>query len=373
MRLAVNASIFDRRPTGLGVYVQALTTALHSLHADLIVYTSRPHEMPCARAIRPWGEPSRRGPGHLLRLLWTQTGLPRRVRRDRADVLLNPLPEGPTRASIPEVSVIHDLIPVFYPHESPRQQWYIQWFVPAVLRASARVIADSAQTKSDVVAHYGLSPEVILVVPPGVDHRQFFPRSEAGVEMERLGLRTYVLFVGNLRPHKNVARLLEALAQVPGDLTLVVVGHQDPRYWPALAQRAQELGITGRVRFLGFVEAHVLPILYSAALAVVVPSLYEGFGLPVLEAMACGAPVIASTAGALREVAGDATLLVDPHDASAWARAITRVVDDPDLRADLRARGMARAAQFSWFETARRLLAVAAEVHAARQRGPDYT
>src|SRR2546425_7799099 len=167
MRIAVNASIFDRRPSGLGVYARALATALHALHHDMVVYTSRPDEMPCARTIWPWGEPSRGGPGHLWRMLWTQTVLPRWVRRDRAHVLLNPLAEGPTRAPVPQVSVIHDLIPLLYPEESPRQQWYLRSFIPAVLRASARVIADSAQTKADVVAHYGLSPEGIVVIPPG--------------------------------------------------------------------------------------------------------------------------------------------------------------------------------------------------------------
>ncbi len=353
MRIAVNASIFDRRPSGLGVYTQALISALRSLHDDLVVYTSRPDEIPCAHAIRPWGEPSRGGAGHLWRLLWTQTGLPRQVRRDRADVLLNALPEGPRRAPIPQVSVVHDLIPLFYPEESPRRQWYVRSFIPAVLRASARVIADSAQTKADVVSHYGLSSESIAVVPPGVDHQQFFPRAEASLEAGRFGLRAYLLFVGNLRPHKNVARLLEALAQIPSDLMLVVVGHQDPRYWPALARRAEELGVTGRVRFFGFVEAHMLPILYSAALVVVVPSLYEGFGLPVLEAMACGTPVVASTAGGLREAAGDAALLIDPQDVPAMAETLQRVVEDADLRRHLSARGLAHAAQFTWEATAR--------------------
>src|SRR2546426_5724662 len=118
MRIAVNASIFDRRPSGLGVYAQALATALHILHSDMVVYTSRPDEIPCARAIRPWGEPSRGGPGHLWRVLWTQGGLPRRGRGERAGVLLHPLAQGPTRPPGPHASVIHDVVSLLFPAEA---------------------------------------------------------------------------------------------------------------------------------------------------------------------------------------------------------------------------------------------------------------
>jgi glycosyltransferase involved in cell wall biosynthesis len=141
-----------------------------------------------------------------------------------------------------------------------------------------------------------------------------------------------------------------------------VAGYRDPRYWPELQERARALGVDGRVRFVDFVPSDVLPHLYSAAAAVVMPSLYEGFGLPVLEAMACGAPVIASSAGALPEAAGDAALMVDPQDEAALAEAIQRVLDDPDLARDLRAKGLARARQFSWAETARRVLEVVERV-----------
>lgn len=357
-RIAVNASIYDHRPSGLGVYTRALVTALRPLHADLVVYTSRPHELGPAYAIHPWGEPSRGGAGHLWRLLWTQTGLPRRAHADRADILLNTIPEGPLRPRLAQVSVVHDLIPLFYPEEFPRQQWYFRSFIPAVLRASTRVIADSTQTRQDILNHYRLPAERVVVVSPAVDHGRFQSDPDAPSVAARYELHEYVMFVGNLRPHKNLLRLLDAFAAVRGTATLAIVGYRDPRYAPDVERRVRDLGLQARVRFLGFVPSEVLPKLYGAALVTVVPSLYEGFGLPVLEAMACGSPVVASTAGGLREAAGDAALLVDPLDATAMTRALQDVISSAALRRSMRERGLAHAQRFQWPETASRVLKI---------------
>lgn len=371
MRIAINASIFDLRPSGLGVYARALARALVDLHPDLVVYTSRPEEMPLARPIPPWGEPSRGGTGHLWRLLWTQTGLPRRTHADQADVLLNTLPEGPLRLRLrlPQVSVVHDLIPLFYPEEFPRQQWYFRAFVPAVLRASRAIIADSQQTADDVARHYRIPPERITVVPPGVDFTRFRPHHGGDAVASRFGLQRYVLFVGNVRPHKNLQVLVEAVARIDAEVALAVAGYRDPRYWPLVAARIERLGLTDRVRVLDYVPEEILPALYSAAIAVVVPSLYEGFGLPVLEAMACGAPVIASTAGGLREAVGEAAIRVDPGDAEALAAQLRRVIGDAGLRADLASRGLAHARAFTWDRTARGVLSVVKQTGLSLQTG----
>jgi len=358
MRIAINASIFDGRPTGLGVYTRELVMALSQLHSDLVVYTSRPDELPRGSLIRRWGEPSRALPGHLWRLGWSQTSLPVRSLFCRADVLLNTVPEGPIAHSVPQVTVVHDILPLFFPEEFPRQRWYFRTFVPSVLRTSAVVVADSAQTREDVIDNYGLSPSRVIVIAPGVDPSRFFPQPDASLRIKQFGLGRYLLYVGNLLPHKNLHRFLEAFSHVQGDVLLVIAGYRDPRYWPALARRAEALGVASRIRFLDFVPAGALPALYSEALGVVLPSLYEGFGLPVLEAMACGSPVVASTTGGLREVVGDAALTADPLDVHAFAAALQRIVDDPELRSSLRERGLAQAARFRWAEAARNILEV---------------
>lgn len=351
LRIAVNASIYDGRPSGLGTYTRELIRAWRGLDDELVVFTSRPSAFSNARAILSFGEPSRGMPGHAWRLLWSQTALPVRVERSRSQVLLNTVPEGPLWVSIPQVTVVHDVLPLFFPTDLPRQQWYFRRFVSAVLRVTRVMVADSAQTREDVLHHYGFDPSRVLVVVPGVDHARFRPAPDTATPP--FGLTRYFLYVGNLLPHKNLPRLLTAFSRVRGDATLVIAGYRDPRYWPDLAARAHALGIAEKVKSLDFVPTDALPALYAGALAVVIPSLYEGFGLPVVEAMACGAPVVASKTGGLREAAGDAAVLVDPHDEEAITEALQRLADDADLRRQLATLGLAHAAQFTWEMTAR--------------------
>ena len=287
--------------------------------------------------------------------------MPIRARLDGVQILLNTVPEGPVLAPIAQVTIVHDILPLFFPSEFPQQQWYLRVFVPAVLRASAAIVTVSAQTKDDIVRHYRLPADRVVVVSPGVDHDRFYPRPAAITEVTPLGLGTYLLFVGNLRPHKNLHRLLTAFARVRNDVILVVAGYRDPRYWPSLARRLDDLRLADRVKFLDYVDGRLLPALYAASCAVVLPSLYEGFGLPVLEAMACGTPVVASRIGPVLEAAGEAASLVDPQDVDALAAAMQRIVDDEVLRAELRARGLVRAREFTWEATARGVLTVMTE------------
>jgi glycosyltransferase involved in cell wall biosynthesis len=353
LRIAVNASIYDGRPTGLGTYTREVVRALHALEPDLVVFTSRPDALPASRPIHPLGEPSRGLTGHAVRLCWVQTALPILARHGGAQVLLNTVPEGPIALAPPQVTVAHDVTPLIFPDELPRQQWYFRRYVPASLRAASIVVADSSQTRADLIERYRLDPSRVVVVLPGVDHRRFRPR--AGTPLRERS--RYVLYVGNLLPHKNLARLVAAFAHLRTDATLRIAGHRDPRYWPALDAQVRRLGLAERVRFLDFVPDAELPALYAGALSTVMPSMYEGFGLPVVEAMACGVPVVASTTGGLRESVGDAAVLVDPLDEEALASALQRVVDDSVLRASLRERGLAHAARFTWEATAGGLLA----------------
>jgi glycosyltransferase involved in cell wall biosynthesis len=190
-----------------------------------------------------------------------------------------------------------------------------------------------------------------------------------GIDVERVkekyGLTSYLLYVGNLLPHKNIQRLLQAFACIAGQLpiTFVIAGTKDHRYHPALEAEVQALGLQNRVLFLDYVLTEELPCLYAGADVFVFPSLYEGFGLPPLEAMACGTPVIVSNVSSLPEVVGDAALMVDPYDVEGMTKAMHRVLSDEGLSKEMRRKGLERAKLFSWEETARSILKVLDEVH----------
>ncbi len=288
----------------------------------------------------------------------------------------------PYRPGLPTVLTVYDLIPLLFPeHSTARARLLFRWTTMLALRAAHIVIAISEATRRDILAHFRLSPERIVVIPLAADARDRGEGSGSRVELyadalaaqdvsrfiapaSRLSLpENYVLYLGSNKPHKNLARLVEAWHIVTAsgfqspDIRLVIAGAWDARY-PEARARVDALGLSDRVLFLGPVADADLPALYAGARAFVFPSLYEGFGLPVLEAMACGAAVICSNASSLPEVAGEAALLVDPLDVEALAAAITRVLDDAGLAEDLRRRGLRQAARFSWSQTARRTLEI---------------
>lgn len=368
MRIAVNASIVDPILSGLGVYAVNLLRELHRLHDDLVVYTSYPEvcgvNSTVVRRISPKVQPSRGRRGHLQRVVWIQTALPFRLLLDRASLLLSPLPEGMLFPIIPQVVVVHDVLPLHFPEEYPRQQHYFRRFVPVILKRSRVVIADSENTKRDIVTTYGLDSRLVHVVPAGYDQGRYHVGIDAKGVKETYGLDTYLLYVGNLLPHKNLQQLLRAFALISKRFPhrLVIAGRKDPRYYPALEAEAKALGLEERVSFLDYVPPGELPALYAGADALVLPSLYEGFGLTVLEAMACGIPVIASRAGSLPEVTGDAAVLIDPYDVQGMADAKEAVLGDPELRESMRRKGLEQAKRFSWERTAAMVFEILREV-----------
>lgn len=369
MRIGVNATILGARPSGLGIYAANIVREFGRLRNGLVVYTSSAQDLRGngleLRKVSSVVRPERGLIGHVARLLWLQTMLPARVWKDRVRVLLNTVPEGMLTPVIPQVTVVHDLLPLVFPDEYPRQQHFFRYLVPSLLRVSRLVVADSENTRRDIIRSYGISPEKIHTVHIGCDRGRFRPEATRAART-RPNSERYILYVGNLFPHKNLGRLLEAFSVVAGRhaCKLVVAGAQDPRYYPALKARAVALALEGRVVFLDYVPAEELPALYANAALGVWPSLYEGFGLPPLEAMACGTPVIVSNAGSLPEVVGEAGLLVDPLDVDALAGAMVRVLTDDVLRAELGERGLARSKQFSWEETACRTLSLCQEAYA---------
>ncbi len=353
--LGVNAAIVGERPTGLGIYGLQLIEALDDLGERLTVFTSCPDAVTAAHArvvrVSPWIRPERGAAGHLARLLWTQTALRAHVRRTRPEALLNLMPEGLLRSPVPQVTVIHDVLPLHYPAEYPRQQYYFRHYVPAVLAASRRIVVSSESTRRDIHRFYPRVPrERLRVVAPGIDARRFGP-----APLPERTAPPYALYLGNVMPHKNLARIVEAFAAVLRrlDARLVVRGWGRPHNVEHLRSRIARLGVGDRVDWAPYADGPALPDLYRGARMLLLPSLSEGFGMTALEAMACGTPVVTSTTSSMPEVVGDAALLVDPTDTGAIAESMTRLFTDDALVEDLRARGLTRAKLFSWETTGR--------------------
>ena len=297
---------------------------------------------------------------------WDQVALPRALAQDRASVVLSPYYKGPLLAPCPVVLTIHDLFFIGYPgRRRPLYDATMTALARLYAGRASAIIAVSEYSRRAIVARLGVSPSKVTVIPNALAS-DFKPAPEADTVKLRYGIPSaYILYVGNFMPHKNLPRLLRAYAALPGCLrsrhALVLAGG-DHAGRPALEALATRLGVGGRVVFPGSVDDDDLPALYTAAAVFVLPSLEEGFGLPALEAMACGTPVVASNRGALPEVLGGAGLLVDPADERAIADGIARVLSDIDLAKDLRRLGLARAPLYSADRTAGRVLTLLEQV-----------
>ena len=330
-----------RQPTGIGVYANGVLPALQSLEHSLI----------------PGG-----GEGgakeRLRRLAWSQARLPERARRAGASLIFTPAPEGYLgRQTIPQVVMVHDLRPISHPERSLQSLYFRAW-VPPLLRSCQRVITNSQFTASEIERHTGLAASRISVIPLGYDDQLFRPASPGSPRQPPpvlAGLRgPYLLHLGQAYPHKNLERLIRAFAEVAPrhpDLSLVLAGKPHGSETPRLQGLVEVLGLQNRVRFLAYVPYEQLGDLYRGALALAYPSLWEGFGLPVLEAMACGTPVLTSFGSGTQEVAGDAALLVRPSNTGAIAEGLEALAGQPQLRAAMGRRGLARAGGFSWSRT----------------------
>jgi glycosyltransferase involved in cell wall biosynthesis len=292
-----------------------------------------------------------------VRILWEQALQPWAVRRAKLDLLHSPAFVGPVVGACPLVVTVHDLSFLFFPQSfRALNRSYLRLFTRLSVRRAQRVLAVSESTKRDLVQYYGLSPAKVDVVHNGVD-RAFrpLPADVVAAFRRQAGLPDrFLLFVGTLEPRKNVVRLIEAYARLPKERPpLVLVGGKGWLYDQIFA-RVEALNLSNQVHFAGYVLAEDLPLWYNAADLFVYPSLYEGFGLPPLEAMACGTAVITSTASSLPEVVGTAGQMVDPTDTQALATAMEQVLTARDVREQMQAAGLAQAQGFTWEQTAQR-------------------
>ena len=384
-RIAIDYTSAVRQGGGIGRYTRELVRALvaqdPSSQYTLLVADPRPSPASLAPNAR-----FRRVPvaDVWLQRLWHRLRLPLPVEWLAGDFDLFHQPDfvlPPLRRGVPGLLTVHDLTFVRDPDSAePSLRRYLNRVVPGSVARAAHVLADSAATRDDLIREYGTSPEKITVLYPGVDAR-FQPQDDPAERAQvrgRYGIPEgpFVLSVGTLQPRKNYVRLIQAFArianlraqQLPVDSTtstppgladasplLIIAGGRGWLYDEIYAE-VERQGLTGRVLFPGFVADGDLPALYRAAGVFAYPALYEGFGLPVLEALACGTPAVTSDVSSLPEVAGDAALQVDPTSVDALAAELTRLLTDNALRADLRTRGPAQARKFTWESAAGQLL-----------------
>ena len=363
-RIAINAHLLHGqggyRSAGIHTYIEQ--TLRHLPEADpnlhLTVFTSHPPaELDASIEIRGSRLPTAR-PG--VRILWEQLVQPYAVRRARADLLHDAAFVAPLLCPCPVAITVYDLSFALFPqYFRGFNQAYLRLGTRASVKRARRVIAISNNTRDDIARLYGLPHDRIDVAYPGVDPAlQLHTAGEVDrFRREKQLPDKFLLFLGTLEPRKNLVMLVKAFVRMKtecSDAKLVLAGGVG---WLAeeISNAVKLSGAADSILLPGYVAAGDKPLWYAAATAFAYPSKYEGFGLPPLEAMACGAPVIASNAASLPEVVGDAGLSIDPDDVIGWAAAMARLWNDSSLRAELRDRGLQQSRRFTWWETARQI------------------
>jgi alpha-1,3-rhamnosyl/mannosyltransferase len=359
LRVGIDGRAFGSPAAGVRRYLEGLVPALLALEdAPEIVALGGETVLPSGltRVDAPLHPATNAG--------WVLVGLPRAASSAGVDLIHAPAYTAPFWAPAPVVLTIHDVSyerhPQWYPYRRDRLR---RAFYRRSARSAARILTDSEFSASEITAAYGIARDSITVAPLGVS-AAFVP-ADPGLPSELPANVTtpYLLHVGDLHERRNLMVVVEALLEarrhfgaLPG-LSLVLAG-VDRGVGDALCAVAREADAGDAVVRLGVVDEERLHMLYRGAAALVYPSRYEGFGFPLVEAMASGTPVIASRAASIPEVAGDAGILLDPDDVQGWTAAIVKVINDEGLRASMRAAGIARASQFTWSRTARATMGV---------------
>lgn len=372
VRLGLLTYGLDRPLTGIGRYTVELARALTRLESSLeltLLAAGKPEALHGDG--RPWDEVALRGCRLLPGLMVLGNVLiPAAVRRLGLDLVHDPTGVTPLvfgAASARIAVTIHDVFAWSCPGTSSLLDTLIyRHWLPRVLPRVETVITDSHHSKTDIIRYLGVAAEKVQVIHLAISKR-YRPATmeEIAVARSRYNLaQNYILITGSVEERKNIRRLLEAYAQLRrgGEQRPLVIAGARQRMSGGVMEAVRRLGLEHQVIFTGYVEEADLSAVYSGADLFVFPSLYEGFGLPPLEAMACGAPVVCSNAASLPEVVGDAALLFDPQDVDGIAEAMQRVLADTALRQEMRQRGLARAQQFTWERTARETAAVYRQV-----------
>ena len=345
--ILVNLSVLFDKPTGIAVYARNVIAQLQTLNPTLLsAQAIEGFELyPIANDMTP----AQGSKGHFKRLLWNQFKLPQIYRELNANLLFSPIPEAPLYSKCRYVVMCHDLIPLRFPRPSSPLTQYFRYVVPLVLKQAEHIVCNSEATARDIVDFYKIAANKITPILLGYDADNFYPRQSVNVPLKQ----PYFLYLGRQDEYKNLAGLISAFAAIPNsEYHLAIAGSADPRFTPKLKRQAEELGIAERVNWLDYLNYQELPLIISGAIALVFPTFWEGFGLPALEAMACGTPVITSNLASLPEIIGDAGILINPHDTASITSAMITIGKDEVMRSQLSQKSILQAQKFSWAKTA---------------------
>jgi glycosyltransferase involved in cell wall biosynthesis len=373
MHIAINAQLLNSdqsyRSAGVSTYSQNLLCALAESSGEhrISAFLNDPGFACTGLSLHRTQWPAHQP---LARIAWEQVALPAALKQVRADLVHGLVNVLPLATRVPGVVTVHDLSFLRMPERFPKaKRFYQTWLCEQSTRRARRVIAVSRQTADDLIKFFGTESQKIEVVYNGVAGH-FSPLSPEKVTAFRLQENLpdrFLLYVGTLEPRKNLVRLLEAFARwrvsapaVDREIALILAGAKG-WFYDEIFQRVHSLNLNDVVHFPGFVPTESLPYWYQAAMAFVYPSYFEGFGMPVIEAMACGTPVLCSRAPGVAEVAGDAAHTFAPEDTDAMSQLIGNIVADDSLRSDLRQRGLEHARRFSWQRSAAETLAIYSE------------
>lgn len=352
-KIVINSSILDERPTGLGIYARNVIKELYKQDESIRVLSPVDIDGIKTEKINKYVKPSYKKRGGLARLLWTQLILPFKVKKD--EIIYHPFQYISLFSRSKQIITIHDFIPLYYPKVAKHQNKYYKILMPILLKKSYKIVAISENTKKDILKFYKVDESKIHVIPNGYDTKMFNIENTNISTLEKYKINyDYMIMVGASYPHKNLEIAIKAISNIKIPLKLIIVG-KNSEYIMKLKELTHELNIEEKVNFIGYIPDEDLPSLYYYSKAFVFPTLYEGFGLPILEAMGCGTAVIASDNSSLSEVYGDAALIFKDNDLSDLKEKMESILTVPGLREDLIEKSKENIKRFSWEKTAKEI------------------
>ena len=349
-RIVINASILHERPTGLGIYTKNVIKEMVKIDKSIITFSPVEIEGVKTKKITDLVKPSYKKIGGIMRLLWTQFVLPFKVSKD--DILYHPFQYICLFSRSKQVMTVHDFIPMYYPEVAKHQYRYYKYLMPFLIKKAYKIVCISQNTKKDLLKFYNVSEEKIEVIYNGYDENLFNNDKLNKDILKKYNINyKYMLMVGASYPHKNLDIVIKAFKDIE-DCKLVVVGKESD-YIKRLKLLCKELNIEHKINFVGYVSDKDLKDLYGFSVSFLYPTLYEGFGLPIIEAMACGTTVICSDNSSLPEVSNDAALTFNAKSVSDIKEKIEIMANNIELREELKDKSKENIKRFSWKKTAK--------------------